>query len=318
MKNLNFLIIAFLSAIMSYCLFGFIRENSALEFMLKIDVMPMAAWKMPVVAISLSVVFLLLLSIQSTSNTALFFKLVLEIAVSFCISAVIGFSYTGIVLLVLVDTMRYIPSSKGKMQLAIVICILYLLIYYNLISAYYKITALKTYLEYFQSGARSLPLGTRNALTSLNMAVFLVYVVAMVRAQQNEKERILSLNEELKQANLRLAEYAKESKKAVEARERNRLAREIHDTLGHFFVGIITGIEACATLMDVAPDATKVQLMAIAEVARQGMTNVRRSVKALRPDALEKLDLENALTQMITEIKSADINLVGEHIRKGA
>lgn len=115
MKNLNFLIIAFLSAIMSYCLFGFIRENSALEFMLKIDAMLMAVWKMPVVAISLSVVFLLLLSIQSTSNTALFFKLVLKIAVIFCISAIIGFSYTGIVLLILADTMRYIPSSKGKM-----------------------------------------------------------------------------------------------------------------------------------------------------------------------------------------------------------
>ncbi|MDE7202467.1 MAG: sensor histidine kinase [Lachnospiraceae bacterium] len=149
-------------------------------------------------------------------------------------------------------------------------------------------------------------------LTSLNMAIFIIYVVAVVRTQQSEKERILVLNEklnaandELKRANIQLEEYAKESEKAAETRERNRLAREIHDTLGHSFVGIITGIEACAALMDVAPDATKVQLMAIAEVARQGMTDVRRSVKALRPDALEKLNLEKALTQMVTEIRTA-------------
>ncbi|MDE7415828.1 MAG: sensor histidine kinase [Lachnospiraceae bacterium] len=208
--------------------------------------------------------------------------------------------------------MRYFPNSKGKVSFVIVICILYLLVDYNLISVYIKVTALETYLDYFQSDIRSLLIGVKNVLTSLNMVFFLMYVIAVVRMQQNEKERILVLNEklnaandELKSANMQLAQYAKESEKAAETRERNRLAREIHDTLGHSFVGIITGIEACAALMDVAPDATKMQLMAIAEVARQGMTDVRRSVKALRPDALEKLNLENALTQMVTEIKNA-------------
>ena len=128
----------------------------------------------------------------------------------------------------------------------------------------------------------------------------------------SEKERILSLNaqlntanEELQKANQRLEQYAEESVKMTETRERNRLAREIHDTLGHALTGIITGIEACETLMDVAPEATKVQLGAIAEVARQGMTDVRRSVKALRPDALEKFNLEEALTQTMEEMRLA-------------
>lgn len=72
-----------------------------------------------------------------------------------------------------------------------------------------------------------------------------------------------------KGANVRLEEYARESVKMTETRERNRLAREIHDTLGHALTGIITGIEACTALMDVAPEATKIQLSAIAEVARR-------------------------------------------------
>ena len=70
----------------------------------------------------------------------------------------------------------------------------------------------------------------------------------------SEKERILSLNaqlntanEELQKANLRLEQYAEESVKMTETRERNRLAREIHDTLGHALTGIITGLEACET-----------------------------------------------------------------------
>lgn len=55
--------------------------------------------------------------------------------------------------------------------------------------------------------------------------------------------------------------------------------------------------------MDVAPEAAKQQMQAITEVARQGITDVRRSVKALRPDALEKYDLEDAIKQTIDEMR---------------
>ena len=58
-------------------------------------------------------------------------------------------------------------------------------------------------------------------------------------------------------------------------------------------------------MMDLAPDAAKAQMAAITEVARQGMTDVRRSVKALRPDMLEKFDLEKALASTIEEMRLA-------------
>jgi signal transduction histidine kinase len=53
--------------------------------------------------------------------------------------------------------------------------------------------------------------------------------------------------------------------------------------------------------MDIAPEATKEQLRAIAEVARNGITDVRHSVNALRPDALENLDFEQALVKLVEE-----------------
>ncbi|MBO5056115.1 MAG: sensor histidine kinase [Lachnospiraceae bacterium] len=155
-------------------------------------------------------------------------------------------------------------------------------------------------------------LGLRNVLNSLNILIFIFYIILLIREQMSEKERILSLNdklneanEELRLANIQMEEYARESIKNAETRERNRLAREIHDTLGHTLTGIITGLDACVTLVDAAPDATKEQLKVIADVARNGMTDVRRSVKALRPDALEKMELPKALTAMIDEMKKA-------------
>lgn len=312
MKNLNLIIILYLAVLMAHSLHGHIQENTALDFLAGAGRLTMAAWKIPVISIGLYGCLLLLLQIQNTGSTGLLLKAAAGILFSFCICYVTGFSYTGVVLLVLADTVRHLPRPKWKFTLAVAVGLVYLLIDCNLFSVYYQVAPLEIYLEYFKKDVQSALTGIRNVLNSMNYFVFLVYMILQIRAQLGEKERILSLNnrlneanEELKQANARLEKYARESVEAAETRERNRLAMEIHDTLGHALTGIITGIEACTVLMDAAPEATKVQLKAIAEVARQGATDVRRSIKALRPDVLEKLDLEKALTQMIEEMRSS-------------
>lgn len=213
-------------------------------------------------------------------------------------------------LLIIADTMRYFSNMRRRFVLVASMCAFYMLLDYNLLSARYNILSIETCWEYYHSDVQSLLLGIKNMLNSLNMFLFIIYMVVLVLEQLSEKEKILSLNEklgkansDLTEANRKLEEYARESEKTAETRERNRLAREIHDTLGHSLTGIITGIDACVMLMDIAPEATKEQLKAIADVARQGVKDVRRSVKALRPDALEALDLESALIRMIDETK---------------
>lgn len=312
MKNLNLIIILYIAVVMANSLTGYVQENSALEFLAKLPRMAIEAWKLPVMTICLFASCLLLMGIQNVSGLALLFKIGLEIAITYIISYFLGFSYTGMILLVLADTMKYFPKSRWKFSFAVIVCMFYFVIDYDFLSLRFNIISFGTYLEYFRSDARSAILGIKNVFNSLNTFLFLFYMILLVRIQKNEKERILSLNEqlnktneELQQAYIRLEEYAREAERMVETRERNRLAREIHDTLGHALTGIITGIEACTALMDVAPEATKVQLKAIADVARQGITDVRRSVKALRPDALEKLDLEKALMQTIDEMRTA-------------
>lgn len=312
MKNLNLWIVLYIAAIMSYCLRGYIRENSATEFLSGIGSLPMSAWKIPILVVCLYGACLLLMSINNMNGFMLYFKICIEVGISFLLSYILGFSYTGIILLVLADTLKYFPTLKRQFSFAIILSFIYLLIDFDLISIQYNIIPLETYLGYFQSDARSILLGIKNMVSSFNTFIFLVYAILLVRIQMSEKERILSLNEQLNEANselqrvnIRLGEYVKESEKIAQTRERNRLAREIHDTLGHALTGIITGIEACIALMDVAPDATKIQLKAISEVARQGITDVRRSVKALRPDALEKDDLGGALMRTISEMRTA-------------
>ena len=93
-------------------------------------------------------------------------------------------------------------------------------------------------------------------------------------------------------------------KQMGEIEERNRIAREIHDTLGHTMTGLSAGIDACIALIDYSVDETKKQLSIISGVARQGLKDVRRSMKKLRPDTLERESLESAIEKLITETMS--------------
>ena len=312
MKNLNLIVVVYLSELICYALTGFAEANTALDFLMQAEQIPVVPWKIPVIAISLFVCLLLLLHIQGLGTAGFLLKTILEIGICLWISYVLNFSYSGMILIILADAMRFFSGMKWRIAFVSMISIIFLIMDYNLLSIRYAITSLEVCLTYFCSDAQAVLLVLKNVLGSLNILIFILYMVVLIRAQMSEKERILDLNEELNVANDKLTQayaqleaYAKESEKAAEARERNRLSREIHDTLGYTLTGIITGLDACTTLVDIAPEAAKKQLEVIGKVARQGMTDVRRSVKALRPDALERLDLENALVQMIDEMRSA-------------
>jgi len=312
MLSLNLIIILYISTGMAASLTGYVHENTALAFLQKINSLTPVPWKIPAAAILLYFSLVLFMHIQNESTVLFYMKTGLEIMISLLICGLLNFSYTGIILLILGDVIRRFPKAKWKLFVITVICGFYLFADYNLLSDRYGITSLESYLGYYRSDVRAVMLGIRNILNSLNILLFIIYIIVLMREQMSEKERILSLNEklnraneELHQANLQMEEYARESIKNAEMKERNRLAREIHDTLGHTLTGIITGLDACVTLIDAAPEATKGQLKVIADVARNGMTDVRRSVKALRPDALEKMELQKAIITMIEEMKKA-------------
>ena len=88
------------------------------------------------------------------------------------------------------------------------------------------------------------------------------------------------------------AELAEQRRHAVLLKERTRMARDIHDTLAQGFTGVIvqfdTSIEA---LRDEEPEAAAKHILRARELARASLSEARRSVHALRPEALEKCRL---------------------------
>jgi PAS domain S-box-containing protein len=107
---------------------------------------------------------------------------------------------------------------------------------------------------------------------------------------------------------IRLSRLTRESREAAVAAERNRLARDIHDTLAHTFTGVIVQLEAAedALVHGLAQESTD-HIGRAQERARAGLQEARRSVQAIR----DEQDLAQALDTLIRSV-TAGTNLSAE------
>src|SRR5262249_30419522 len=97
------------------------------------------------------------------------------------------------------------------------------------------------------------------------------------------------------------AELGEQRRHAVILEERTRMARDIHDTLAQGFTGVIIQLDtAVEALRDEEPEAAAKHIRRARELALQSLTEARRSVHALRPQALEKASFPDALKAIIT------------------
>jgi PAS domain S-box-containing protein len=84
-------------------------------------------------------------------------------------------------------------------------------------------------------------------------------------------------------------------RKLAVMQERNRIAREIHDTLAQAFTGILVQLEAARDVIAKNKTAAKSHLARAQSLARKSLAEARYSVSALRPHELEKGDLSSAI-----------------------
>jgi len=121
--------------------------------------------------------------------------------------------------------------------------------------------------------------------------------------------RLRKQQRSLEEANARLTHYASTLEKLATSRERNRLARELHDTLAHTLSGLSVQLEAVDAYWTVDPKTARSLLDQSLSVAHTGLEETRRALKALRASPLDDLGLGLALTAMIKET-TANSNLI--------
>lgn len=116
---------------------------------------------------------------------------------------------------------------------------------------------------------------------------------------------------------MQLARLSAQSRDAAVLAERNRMARDIHDTLAQGFTGVIVQLEAAedARSRGLSREADEHAARA-RDLARGSLGEARRSVQALRPQALEESDLCEALDSLFTKT-TAGTNVRAEFVVSG-
>lgn len=141
--------------------------------------------------------------------------------------------------------------------------------------------------------------GVLSAVLAFSFALLftLVFTLLMVSAEQSRNE-VQRLAGELGEANLKLREYAVEVEELAMARERNRLAREIHDTLGHYLTVVNVQLQAAQVLQPRDPERSAIALKKAQALTQEGLQEIRHSVAALRSSPLDNRPLTDALREL--------------------
>lgn len=129
---------------------------------------------------------------------------------------------------------------------------------------------------------------------------FAFALVGFVVNQLNEKQR--DQKHKLVLANMQLGQYANTLESLATSRERNRLARELHDTLAHTLSGISVNLEALKTMLPAEELEAASMLDNSLSAARSGLDGTRRALNDLRAQPLEDLGLELALQGMVESL----------------
>lgn len=118
------------------------------------------------------------------------------------------------------------------------------------------------------------------------------YVISRLVREQSIQRKALQ------QANIELAHYAATLEQLTVSRERNRIASELHDTVAHTLSGTAVQLEALKSLLDVDSEQAHILLDQALKAIRQGLTETRRALQALRASPLEDLGLLLALRSL--------------------
>lgn len=125
---------------------------------------------------------------------------------------------------------------------------------------------------------------------------------AQAEQARAESDRLL---QELQTAHRQLQDYASQAEELAVQQERNRLAREMHDTLGHRLTVSSVQLQAAQRLIPSAPDRAGDMVVSALEEVREGLRELRRAVATLRASVEEDLALEPALKRLVTTFQQA-------------
>lgn len=129
---------------------------------------------------------------------------------------------------------------------------------------------------------------------------------------QDLYDRLRQKDEELKKVNKELETYASTIEEIAVLRERNRISREIHDSVGHALATIRIQLGAIEEVSKVNGEEASKMASYLSEFAKESMERVRGAVRELKPREFEEFEGVIAISEMIKnfqKLTGVEINL---------
>jgi signal transduction histidine kinase len=154
----------------------------------------------------------------------------------------------------------------------------------------------------------------RNLAGWIASVAFVLVVSRMVLLQHRARSEVERLAQELEEANQQLRAQAADIEELAKTKERNRIARDIHDGLGHYLTVVHVQLEAAQALLARDPETARGALLKAQELTREGLADVRKSVALLRGSAPQRpllAAIEKLASECSTDGIAAALKLSG-------
>lgn len=313
---LNVIIVLFYVAVIAITTKYIIGNDLARSFLDKVMYMPTA----PVYIISGSVGLLLCLAYcvyyrefnNIRNKTINYLYSLLEVVISVILIFLIYLSYNGIILFVFCDCMYHLKKGLKYQVLLVALGLIYLLANYEIVTYFYPLVNIEEYFLVYDASIRNCLIIIKRLLEGFNIILFIIFMIIYILKQIQENEYINKKLSMVAMINKKMQKYVIVTEKFGEKNERKRLARELHDTIGHALAGMAVGVDACITMIDKNPQLAKAQLKIISKAIRKGMKDVRNSLNKMRTDFLQQYRLKEAIEKMkeeISDVTDLKINL---------
>jgi signal transduction histidine kinase len=156
-----------------------------------------------------------------------------------------------------------------------------------------------------RSGSHSENLrGSLGGLASLAFVVLTAQALARERLSRAQAARLAG---QLAEANDKFRAHADQAEELAAAKERNRIAREMHDSLGHYLTAANMQLEAARVVLDSDRGRALEALGKAQKLTQEGLAEVRRAVAALRAAPVAGRSLPEAIAALLAEAGAAGV-----------
>jgi len=151
-------------------------------------------------------------------------------------------------------------------------------------------------------------MGEAIALALLNTTgyVFFGSYTLMMRRAQAAQDKNQALAVDLEGANDRLQEYSTQQEQLAVARERNRLARDLHDSVTQTVFSMTLTSQSALLLLERDPSQVRTQLERLYLLARSALAEMQVLIAELKPDQGAREGLEAALRRYLADSRFAE------------